>query len=224
VESHSTEQSDASAKHRIGNGSGSKRNSRKFAANLSDSGFPGANPVAGATGRRRTDALAEDQEPGLQPSAGSDRTLRAPGLKAFVFRVSVARYQSIDGVRNPLEKNHRTVEQHDDYDVGNQEPGNAAQKVKPHEKQVLRAGDAYDALMQRAFAEGTASCPARSERTKMLLAAIAREPINDNRLAENEDFVPLIGVVHLSTSLGVFLDIQARRVFIPANFTAALRK
>jgi hypothetical protein len=40
-------------------------------------------------------------------------------------------------------------------------------------------------------------------------------------LAENEDFVPLIGVVHLSTSLGVFLDIQARRVFIPANFTAA---
>lgn len=40
-------------------------------------------------------------------------------------------------------------------------------------------------------------------------------------MAENEDFVPLIGVVHLATSLGVFLDIQDRRVFIPANCTAA---
>ena len=82
-----------------------------------------------------------------------------------------------------------------------------------------RAYDAPDG--NGPFAEGTAWCPARSERTKMFLAAIARDRINDSRLVENEDFVPLIGVVHLSTSLGVFLDIQDRRVFIPANCTAA---
>ena len=55
----------------------------------------------------------------------------------------------------------------------------------------------------------------------MFLATIARDRINDNRLVENEEFVPLIGVVHHRTSLGVFLDIQDRRVFIPANCIAA---
>jgi hypothetical protein len=38
-------------------------------------------------------------------------------------------------------------------------------------------------------------------------------------LTEREDFVLVIGVVHVRTTLGVFLDIQDRRVFIPANFT-----
>jgi hypothetical protein len=35
----------------------------------------------------------------------------------------------------------------------------------------------------------------------------------------NEDFVPVIGVVHHQTSLGVFLEVAQRRVFIPANCT-----
>ena len=35
----------------------------------------------------------------------------------------------------------------------------------------------------------------------------------------NEDFVPVVGVVHHQTSLGIFLDIEQRRVFIPANCT-----
>jgi hypothetical protein len=63
--------------------------------------------------------------------------------------------------------------------------------------------------------------PARGQRTKMLLAVPGSERISHNRLTENEDFVPLTGVVHLGTTLGVFLDIQDRRVFVPANCTAA---
>jgi hypothetical protein len=33
----------------------------------------------------------------------------------------------------------------------------------------------------------------------------------------SEDLVPVVGVVHHQTSLGVFLEIAQRRVFIPAN-------
>jgi hypothetical protein len=35
-----------------------------------------------------------------------------------------------------------------------------------------------------------------------------------------DDFVPITGVVHHSTTLGVFLDVENRRVFIPANCTS----
>jgi hypothetical protein len=34
-------------------------------------------------------------------------------------------------------------------------------------------------------------------------------------LPENEEFVPVIGVVHHQTSLGVFLEVAQRRVFLP---------
>jgi hypothetical protein len=39
------------------------------------------------------------------------------------------------------------------------------------------------------------------------------------KLSENnlEDVVSVEGVVHLATDLGVFLDTQGRRVFLPAN-------
>ena len=37
-------------------------------------------------------------------------------------------------------------------------------------------------------------------------------------LVDQDNFVPITGVVHLATSLGVFLDVGERRVFIPANF------
>jgi len=36
----------------------------------------------------------------------------------------------------------------------------------------------------------------------------------------NEEFVPVIGVVYRRTSLGVFLDVVDRCVFIPANCTS----
>jgi hypothetical protein len=35
----------------------------------------------------------------------------------------------------------------------------------------------------------------------------------------NEDFVPVIGVVHHQTSVGVFLEVAQRRGFIPVNCT-----
>jgi hypothetical protein len=40
-------------------------------------------------------------------------------------------------------------------------------------------------------------------------------------MAEDDDFVPITGVVHLRTSLGVFLAVDGQRVFILANCTSA---
>jgi hypothetical protein len=40
-------------------------------------------------------------------------------------------------------------------------------------------------------------------------------------MANNDDFVPISGVVHLRTSLGIFLAVDGQRVFIPANCTSA---
>ena len=37
-----------------------------------------------------------------------------------------------------------------------------------------------------------------------------------------DDFVPVIGVIHLHTSLGTFLDIGERRIFVPQFFTSTL--
>ena len=39
-------------------------------------------------------------------------------------------------------------------------------------------------------------------------------------VADGEDFVPITGVVHLRTSLGIFLAVEGLRVFIPANCTS----
>jgi len=36
-------------------------------------------------------------------------------------------------------------------------------------------------------------------------------------MANQDNFVPITGVVYQPTSLGVFLDVGDRRVFIPAN-------
>ena len=36
-------------------------------------------------------------------------------------------------------------------------------------------------------------------------------------MADQDNFVPITGVVYQATSLGVFLDVGDRRVFIPAN-------
>jgi hypothetical protein len=36
------------------------------------------------------------------------------------------------------------------------------------------------------------------------------------------DFVPVIGVIHLHTSLGTFLDVGERRIFVPQFFTSTL--
>jgi hypothetical protein len=38
-------------------------------------------------------------------------------------------------------------------------------------------------------------------------------------LSENEEFVPVIGVVEHQTSLGVFVEVAQHRVFIPLNCT-----
>jgi len=35
-------------------------------------------------------------------------------------------------------------------------------------------------------------------------------------------FVPVIGVIHLHTSLGTFLDVGERRMFLPQVFTSTL--
>jgi len=40
-------------------------------------------------------------------------------------------------------------------------------------------------------------------------------------MAEDDDFVPITGVVHLRTSLGGFLAVDGQRVFIPASYTSA---
>jgi hypothetical protein len=34
-------------------------------------------------------------------------------------------------------------------------------------------------------------------------------------MADDDPFVPIIGVIYLHTSLGVFLDTESRRAFIP---------
>jgi hypothetical protein len=39
-------------------------------------------------------------------------------------------------------------------------------------------------------------------------------------MASDDDFVPISGVVHLRTSLGIFLAVDGLRVFIPANSTS----
>jgi hypothetical protein len=39
-------------------------------------------------------------------------------------------------------------------------------------------------------------------------------------MANNDDFVPISGVVHLRTSLGIFLAVDGQRVFIPSNCTS----
>ena len=36
-------------------------------------------------------------------------------------------------------------------------------------------------------------------------------------MGDQDNFVPITGVVQKATSLGVFLDVGDRRVFIPAN-------
>jgi len=41
----------------------------------------------------------------------------------------------------------------------------------------------------------------------------------------DEELIPISGVVHLHTSLGVFLDVKGRRVFVPSVKTlSALRR
>jgi hypothetical protein len=35
-------------------------------------------------------------------------------------------------------------------------------------------------------------------------------------------FVPVIGVIHLHTSLGTFLDVGERRIFVPQFYTSTL--
>jgi hypothetical protein len=37
-----------------------------------------------------------------------------------------------------------------------------------------------------------------------------------------DDFVPVIGVIHLHTSLGTFLDVGERRIFVPQLYTSTL--
>jgi len=39
-------------------------------------------------------------------------------------------------------------------------------------------------------------------------------------MTDHDDFVPITGIVHRSTTLGVFLDVFALRIFIPANCTS----
>jgi hypothetical protein len=39
-------------------------------------------------------------------------------------------------------------------------------------------------------------------------------------LSDNEKFVRITGVVQLNTRLGVFLVVEGRRIFIPANCTS----
>ena len=39
-------------------------------------------------------------------------------------------------------------------------------------------------------------------------------------MADKDDFVPVTGVVHFRTSLGIFLGVDGLRVFIPANSTS----
>ena len=36
------------------------------------------------------------------------------------------------------------------------------------------------------------------------------------------DFVPVIGVIQLHTSLGTFLDVGERRIFVPQFYTSTL--
>ncbi len=39
-------------------------------------------------------------------------------------------------------------------------------------------------------------------------------------MTDQDDFVPIAGIVHRCTTLGVFLDVIALRFFIPANCTS----
>jgi hypothetical protein len=43
-------------------------------------------------------------------------------------------------------------------------------------------------------------------------------------MADQDNFVPITGVVHHATSLGVFLDVGDRRVFIPPNCMSRLSR
>jgi hypothetical protein len=54
-------------------------------------------------------------------------------------------------------------------------------------------------------------------RSKFLIESDASQPVDRSCLSEDfEELVPIEGVVHLHTDLGVFLDVQGgRRVFIP---------
>jgi hypothetical protein len=45
--------------------------------------------------------------------------------------------------------------------------------------------------------------------------------MEEKSVSETERFVPVSGVVHHQTSLGVFLEVARRRVFIPANCMSA---
>jgi hypothetical protein len=45
--------------------------------------------------------------------------------------------------------------------------------------------------------------------------------IEGKSVSETERFIPVSGVVHHQTSLGVFLEVARRRVFIPANCMSA---
>jgi len=45
--------------------------------------------------------------------------------------------------------------------------------------------------------------------------------VDKGRPTENAEFVPVIGVVHYQTSLGVFLEVAQLRVFIPADCTSS---
>ena len=40
-------------------------------------------------------------------------------------------------------------------------------------------------------------------------------------IPNSNDFVSIIGLVHLSTDLGTFLDVQGRRVFVPTGYMDA---
>jgi hypothetical protein len=41
-------------------------------------------------------------------------------------------------------------------------------------------------------------------------------------MAERVDVVPVTGVIHLHTSLGTFLDVGERRIFVPQFYTSTL--
>jgi hypothetical protein len=42
-------------------------------------------------------------------------------------------------------------------------------------------------------------------------------------MADNDDFVPVTGVVHFRTSLDIFLGVDGLRVFIPSNTSTPSR-
>jgi hypothetical protein len=50
-----------------------------------------------------------------------------------------------------------------------------------------------------------------------LRATTSAKAIDHKSLSETEHFVPVAGVVHHQTSLGVFLEVARRRVFVPID-------